>query len=117
MVVSLVEDILMNRTRSRLLRFLIAHGPASCGDASLALGLSPSTVRRQITLLCDAGLVSPLAGSFSAQVEQIEKQIQELSAGFQCPVTDLRNPDHDGALLSESSFRSCECPETAEETS
>ncbi|MEW1947708.1 helix-turn-helix domain-containing protein [Pseudarthrobacter sp902506025] len=106
----------MNRTRSRLLRFLIAHGPASCGVASLALGLSQSTVRRQIMLLCEAGLVSPLAGSFSAQVEQIKEQIQELSAGFHCPVTDLRSPDHEGALLSESSFHSCECPGTAEET-
>ncbi|WP_420716270.1 ArsR/SmtB family transcription factor [Pseudarthrobacter sp. LT1] len=107
----------MNRTRSRLLRFLIAHGPASCGDASLALGLSQSTVRRQIMLLCDAGLVSPLAGSFSAQVEQIEMRMQELSAGLRCPVTDLRNSDQEGALLSESSFHSCECPGTAEETS
>jgi len=81
----------MNRTRSRLLRFLIAHGPASCGDASIALGLSQSTIRRQIMLLCDKGLISPLAGTFIAEVDQIKKQLQVLSASFQFPVTDLRN--------------------------
>jgi len=107
----------MNRTRSRLLRFLVAHGPASCKDTSKALGLSQSTVRRQTLLLCDEGLISPVAGTFIAEVDQIKKQLQELSAGFQCPVTELRNPDHEGALLSESSFHSCECPGTAEETS
>ena len=118
MVVSLVEDILMNRTRSRLLRFLIAHGPASCGDASLALGLSQSTVRRQIMLLCDAGLISPLAGTFSAQVDQIEKQLQELSARFQSPVTDLMNPATQASLHSTvSPFRSSECPDTSKEIS
>lgn len=106
----------MNRTRSRLLRFLIAHGPASCEDTSKALGLSQSTVRRQIMLLSDAGLITSLAGTFGAQVDHIEKHLQELSAGYQSPVTDLRNPGHAGVLLSESPFRSCECPGTAEET-
>ena len=113
----MAEDILMNRTRSRLLRFLIVHGPASCGHASRALGLSQSTVRRQIMLLSDAGLITPLAGTFGAQVDLIEKHLQELSAGFQCPVTDLRNPDHEDAHSSESPFHSCECPGTSEETS
>lgn len=107
----------MNRTRSRLLRFLIAHGPASCGDASIALGLSQSTVRRQIMLLCDAGLISPLTGTFSVQVDQIEKHLQELSAGFQCPATDRRYPDGEGAHLSESPFHSCKSPRTSEDLS
>lgn len=84
----MAEDILMNRTRSRLLRFLIAHGPTSCEDVSLALGLSQSTVRRQIMLLCDAGLICPLAGTFNAEVDQIEKQLQDLAARFQPPVSE-----------------------------
>ncbi|MBT2568540.1 helix-turn-helix transcriptional regulator [Arthrobacter sp. ISL-85] len=82
----------MNRTRSRLLRFLIAQGPSSCADAALALDLSMSTVRRQIRLLCGAGFVRPTAGTFSAQLGHIEEQLQELSATFQPPVTDFRKP-------------------------
>lgn len=89
----MAEDILMNRTRSRLLRFLIAHGPASCGDASHALGLSQSTVRRQMMLLCEAGVVRAAAGSFSAQLDQIERQLQELSARFRSPAGDIGNPN------------------------
>jgi DNA-binding transcriptional ArsR family regulator len=83
----------MNRTRSRLLRFLIAHGPASCGEVSRALGLSQSTVRRQIMLLCEAGVVRSAAGSFSAQLDQIERQLQELSARFRSPAGDIGNPN------------------------
>lgn len=116
-VVSMAEDILMNRTRSQLLRFLIAHGPASCGDASLALGLSQSAVRRQIRLLCGAGMVRSAAGTFTAQLDQIERHLQELSAGFHHPATDRRNPGHEGAHLLESTICSCECPGTSEDTS
>ncbi|NUT71948.1 helix-turn-helix transcriptional regulator [Pseudarthrobacter sp. C4D7] len=85
----MAEDILMNRTRSRLLRFLIAHGPATCGDTALAVGLSQSTVRRQMALLRGAGAVTSSAGTFTAQLDQIEQPLRELSAGFQSSVTDF----------------------------
>lgn len=84
----------MNRTRSRLLRFLIGHGPTSCADAAIALDLSRSTVRRQITLLCDAGFVTSEAGKFTTQPDQIKQQLRQLSVSFQCPVTDFREPSH-----------------------
>ncbi|MFC0455447.1 ArsR/SmtB family transcription factor [Arthrobacter liuii] len=79
----------MNRTRSRLLSFLVAHGPASCGEVSRALGLSQSTVRRQMALLRGAGVVRSEAGTFTAQVDQVERQFRELSAKFQCPATEI----------------------------
>lgn len=107
----------MNRTRSRLLRFLIEHGPASCADAAAALKLSKSTVRRQITLLCGAGMVRPAAGVFSAQREQIEKHLQELYARFQSPIFDLRNSTNEASHLALAAFHSSECPCTSKETS
>jgi DNA-binding transcriptional regulator LsrR (DeoR family) len=115
-VVSLEEDILMNRTRSQLLRFLIAFGPASCEDVSLALGLSRSTVRRQMALLRGAGVVTLSAGTFTAQLDQIEQQLRELSATFQSPVTGFTNPATSPSHLSISPFRTSGCAGSSKET-
>ncbi|MHC6592759.1 ArsR/SmtB family transcription factor [Arthrobacter sp. C152] len=105
----------MNRTRSRLLRFLIALGPASCADAAVALELSKSTIRRQMALLCGAGIVRRGEGTYSAQPDQIEKQLRELSSTFQSPVPDFRDPATETAYLSLSQFHSSDCPHTSKE--
>ncbi|WP_371416513.1 winged helix-turn-helix domain-containing protein [Pseudarthrobacter sp. NIBRBAC000502770] len=107
----------MNRTRSQLLRFLIAFGPGSCEDVSLALGLSRSTVRRQMALLRGAGVVTLSAGRFTAQLDQIEQQLRELSAMFQTPTGDFGNPTADASQPRVRPFHLCERPETSKEIS
>ncbi|WP_456509057.1 winged helix-turn-helix domain-containing protein [Arthrobacter sp. TE12232] len=72
----------MNRTRSRLIRYLIAHGPASCSEVAAALDISPSSVRRHITLLCESGIIIPGAGTYSAQPDEIKRELDDLAASF-----------------------------------
>ncbi|MEW1808650.1 helix-turn-helix domain-containing protein [Pseudarthrobacter sp. NPDC080039] len=107
----------MNRTRSRLLRFLISHGPASLSDASLALRLSQSTVRRHMVLLRGAGFVTSTAGTFTAQLDQIERQLQELSARFQSRAADFGNPNAHASYPKVLAFHSSECRDTSQEFS
>jgi DNA-binding Lrp family transcriptional regulator len=77
-----MANILMNRTRSRLIRYLIAHGPASCSEVAAALNMSASSVRRHITLLCEAGIIIPGTGTYSARPDDIKRQLDHLAASF-----------------------------------
>ncbi|KRE72645.1 helix-turn-helix domain-containing protein [Arthrobacter sp. Soil762] len=67
-----MSNILMNRTRSRILRFLIRNGPSTCGQIGDELGQSYSGIRRQLDLLCDARLVTHSAGRFQASPERVQ---------------------------------------------
>ena len=49
--------ILMNRTRSRIIRFLVQRGPADAKQIGLHTRLSASTVRYNLRLLSQGGLV------------------------------------------------------------
>lgn len=82
MVVVSVANILMNRTRSRLIRYLITHGPASCDEVAAALEMSVSAVRRHVSLLREAGMASASSGRYSAQPHEIQRQLDDLAASF-----------------------------------
>jgi predicted transcriptional regulator len=77
-----MANILMNRTRSRLIRYLIAHGPASCSEVAAALNMSASSVRRHLTLLCDAGIIVPGTGTYIARPDDIRRELGDLAASF-----------------------------------
>lgn len=78
--------ILMNRTRSRIIRFLLRNGPSTCGQIGSELGASSSAIRRQLGLLTDAGLVQRSSTQFSASAEQVQLNAAALEASFQVTV-------------------------------
>lgn len=49
--------IFLNRTRSRIIRFLVRRGPADAKQIGLHTSLSASTVRYNLRLLSTEGLV------------------------------------------------------------
>ncbi len=53
----IMTNVLMNRTRSRIIRCLVQHGPADSEQIRLRTGLSISTVRYNIRLLLENALV------------------------------------------------------------
>lgn len=50
-------EVLGNRARAALLRFLREHGPATRGEIAEALGMSPSTTYNQLKALAAAGVI------------------------------------------------------------
>lgn len=50
-------DILGNRIRVAILGHLKLHGPSVRGDIAAALGLVPSSVSNQLTILLEAGVI------------------------------------------------------------
>ena len=81
-----MSNILMNRTRSRIIRFLLRNGPSTCGQIGRELGTSPSAIRRQLGLLLDAGLVQRSSTQFSASAEQVQLNAAALEESFQATV-------------------------------
>lgn len=81
-----MSNILMNQTRSRIIRFLLRNGPSTCGQIGRELGASPSATRRQLGLLTDAGLVQRSSAQFSASAEQVQLHAAALEASFQVTV-------------------------------
>ncbi|WP_159802852.1 winged helix-turn-helix domain-containing protein [Arthrobacter zhaoguopingii] len=77
-----MSSILMNQTRSRVVRFLLRNGPSTCGQISHGLSASPSAIRRQLGLLRDAGLVQHSSPRFSASAEQVRLHTAALEASF-----------------------------------
>ena len=78
-----MSNILMNRTRSKILRFLIRNGPSTCGEISSELQASSSAIRYHLALLESAGLVERESASrFQARREQVRGQLESLAAVF-----------------------------------
>ncbi|WP_434326526.1 winged helix-turn-helix domain-containing protein [Paenarthrobacter nicotinovorans] len=76
-------SILMNRTRTQILRFLIRSGPTTCTVLASELRTSMATIRRHLLMLQSAGLVQDLEGdSFSARAALVESQLMDLAAQF-----------------------------------
>ncbi|WP_370873549.1 helix-turn-helix domain-containing protein [Arthrobacter bambusae] len=98
----------MNRTRSRLIRYLITHGPATCDEVAAALNVSASSVRKHLTLLCEAGMISLGSGTYRARPDRIERHLADLAATFQSAGSDFRNRVTDDSHLSGSAFHSSE---------
>ena len=77
-----MSNILMNRTRSQIVRFLLKNGPSTCSEIGTELQASQSTIRRQLYLLGNAGLVRRTSSQFAASPEQVQRQIDALAATF-----------------------------------
>ncbi|WP_372494637.1 winged helix-turn-helix domain-containing protein [Pseudarthrobacter humi] len=86
LVVVSMSSILMNRTRSRIIRFLLRNGPSTCNQIGRELRASPSSVRRHLSLLREAGLVQRSSAGFSASAEGVQSHISVLEASFQIMV-------------------------------
>ena len=87
-----MSSILMNRTRSRIVRFLLRNGPSTCGQIGGELHASPSNVRRHLHLLRDAGLVQHSSAKFSASPEHVQRHAGALAASFQVCVMPPQGP-------------------------
>lgn len=111
-----MANILMNRTRSRLIRYLITHGPATCREVAAALTLSASSVRKHLILLCEAGVVILGSGTYEARPDEVERELADLAATFQSAGSDFRNCVTDDSHFSVSAFHSSECPGTSKRT-
>ncbi|UKA55145.1 helix-turn-helix domain-containing protein [Arthrobacter sp. FW305-BF8] len=74
-----MSNILMNRTRSQIIRFLLRNGPSTCGQIGTGLRASPSTIRRQLTLLGRAGLVHRSSIQFDTSAECVQRQAEALA--------------------------------------
>ncbi|MFC8521348.1 winged helix-turn-helix domain-containing protein [Pseudarthrobacter sp. NPDC057230] len=116
LIVVFMANILMNRTRSRLIRYLSTYGPATCPEVAAALTLSASSVRKHLRLLCQAGLVALGSGTYTARPDEIERELADLAATFQSVGSDFRNPVTDDSHFSVSAFHSSECPGTSKRT-
>jgi predicted ArsR family transcriptional regulator len=81
-----MSNILMNRTRSQIVRFLLKNGPSTCSEIGTGLQASPSTIRRQLNVLGNAGLVQRSLSQFTASPEQVQRQTDDFAATFHCPV-------------------------------
>jgi len=81
-----MSNILMNRTRSQIVRFLLKNGPSTCGEIGAELQASPSTIRRQLNFLGKAGLVQRASNQFTASHENVQRQTDDFAATFHCPV-------------------------------
>ena len=108
LIVVSMANILMNRTRSRLIRYLITHGPATCPEVAAALNLSDSSVRKHLTLLCEADILTLGSGTYRARADQIERQLADFAATFQPAGSDSRNRVTEDSHLSVSAFHSSE---------
>lgn len=111
-----MANILMNRTRSRLIRYLITHGPATCHEVAAALTLSASSVHKHLSLLCEAGVVILGSGTYKARPDEIERELADLAATFQPAGSDFRKRVTDDSHFSVSAFHSSECPGTSKRT-
>lgn len=76
----------MNRTRSRIIRFLLRNGPSTCGQIGSELKASPSSIRRHLDLLRDAGIVQHSSAQFSASPEHVRLHAGALAASFHAAV-------------------------------
>ena len=78
-----MSNILMNRTRSKILRFLVRNGPSTCDDISSQLQSSPTAIRHHLGLLHSAELVERVsANKFQARPEEVRAQLEALAAVF-----------------------------------
>jgi predicted ArsR family transcriptional regulator len=81
-----MSSILMNRTRSRIIRFLLRNGPSTCGQIGSELQASPSSIRRHLELLREAGLVQRSSAQFTASAEQVHSHVSALEESFNSTV-------------------------------
>ncbi len=88
-------SILMNLTRSRIVRLLLTCGPAAVVDISTALALRKSAVRRELDRLLLAGIVTEIEPAdcrgllaYSTDVMRIRQELVGLRCVLGLPVVD-----------------------------
>ncbi|WP_457949683.1 winged helix-turn-helix domain-containing protein [Pseudarthrobacter sp. alpha12b] len=86
-----MANIMMHRTRSQIIRFLIAHGPATCNDVAAALDVPSSLLHKHLTLLREAGILTLASERYEAEVEEIQRQHARFAAELQPLSTDGKN--------------------------
>ncbi|MGN7149173.1 ArsR/SmtB family transcription factor [Arthrobacter sp. SAFR-179] len=108
LVVVSMPNILMHRTRSKIIRFLMAHGPATCEDVAAAFSRSAPSLQGQLSLLYEAGFLTFESGRYRARRDEIERQLSELAALFQSEDSDFKDHLTEASHFSPSPFRSNE---------
>lgn len=87
--------ILMNRTRSQILRFLIRSGPSAPCVLASGLQASQATVRHHLFILESAGYVQALADErYSADASLVECQLIDLAAQYSVQMPPTTAPPH-----------------------
>jgi predicted ArsR family transcriptional regulator len=81
-----MSNILMNRTRSQIIRFLLRNGPSTCGEIGNELQSSLASTRRQLKRLHEAGLVQRSSAQFNASPELVQRHVEALAASFRSTV-------------------------------
>lgn len=92
-VVVSMSSILMNRTRSRIIRFLLRNGPSTCAQIGSELDASPSNIRWHLGLLREADLVHQSSAKFRVSPEHVQRQAGALAASFQVAVMPSQYSD------------------------
>ncbi|MHA7296710.1 winged helix-turn-helix domain-containing protein [Pseudarthrobacter sp. MDT1-22] len=100
-----MTNLLMNKTRSRLLHFLSKSGPSTSKQISTGSGLSLSTVQRQLALLRQGGFVDllrvggPRSSSYAYAnntariiIEQSKETLNAVCLGTTCEQPETRDP-------------------------
>lgn len=73
----------MNRTRSRIIRFLLRNGPSTCSEIGSALGLSSQAIHRHVVMLHCAGLVERMSvARFFARPDQVLGEIETIATSI-----------------------------------
>ncbi|UTT71164.1 helix-turn-helix domain-containing protein [Arthrobacter sp. DNA4] len=86
-----MANIMMHRTRSQIIRFLIAHGPATCHDVAAALDVPSPSLHSHLALLREAGILTLASERYEAEVEEIQRQHARFAAELQPSSTDGKN--------------------------
>lgn len=108
LVVVSMANILMHRTRSKIIRFLMAHGPATTHEVAAAINGSASSLQKHLNLLSQTGILMLESGRYRARPDEIERQSAELAAAFQPQNSDFTKLITDASHFSVSPFHSSE---------
>ncbi|WP_372461210.1 helix-turn-helix domain-containing protein [Arthrobacter alkaliphilus] len=83
----------MNKTRSRIVRFLVRRGPATCAQICDELQVSPSAIRRHLHLMREQGLVQNRSHRFTVHPQQVQELLRETALIFEVRVMPCEPPE------------------------
>jgi len=104
-----MANIMMHRTRSQIIRFLIAHGPATCHDVAAALEVPLPSLHSHLALLREAGVLTLTSDRYEAEVAEIQSQHARFAAELQPSGADGKNVVAEVSCHSMSPSRSENC--------
>jgi predicted ArsR family transcriptional regulator len=78
-----MSNVLMHRTRSRMIRLLLRRGPTTSKDLASELQTSLATVQHHLAMMRNFGLVETLPSHrHIVRTDRIQKLHMEIAAGF-----------------------------------